>query len=51
MWRRVVDITLSERAVSGLPKAARSLRWETEDLVLEEDSIREAAEPQGISLP
>ena len=51
MWRRVVDTPLSERAVSGPPKAGRSLGWEAEGLVLEEDSIRDAAKPQGISLP
>ena len=50
-WRRLVDTPLSERAVSGLPKAGRSLAGEAENLVLEEDSIREAAEPQGTSFP
>ena len=43
-----MDTPLSERAVSGLPKAGRSLGWEAENLVLEEDSM--AAEPQGASV-
>lgn len=48
MWRRVVDTPLSEEPCPGYQRQAED-RWEAEGLVLEEDSIREAAEPQSFS--